>query len=639
LVRNYFQKSGAALPGVISLGIILAFMPGFVISANNTIRNRYIHYGLFNLALFDLVHYINIYFPIFLLIFLALILAFFMLRFFIERNSKYPKADRYADKIIYSFLFSAVVILLLAYTSLVFYRDIVASLKGNPVTARLGSMSTSPRETYEIFLLFMVIAGILCSVCLTYAVSKTGISEPFQRTFQRIIKSKKTTAAGVCIIAALLVTNIFIPLYRNLNRPAGPNVILITIDTLRADHLGSYGYGRNTSPEIDKLAREGILFENAYSQAPWTYPSVSSIHTSLYPSQIGQFSSVLVLNESLLTLAEYMKNNFYETIAVVSNTYVSKGWGFSQGFDTFNQEYLSNPGDVTSRLVTDKAVGYLKKYGDKPFFLWIHYMDPHAIYIHHPEYGYRDEKLNEIQGDLIESNLNKIKETLSPSAIQYVIDTYDEEISFMDDNVGRLIDSIKELGLDKNTVIILTADHGEEFKERAGFGHASSLYNELIHVPLIIYDPSEKTSGGKRVIKNVEVRNIAKTITDSCRLEDSPFGGKSLIRIAEDGSSDETIYSQQSDASGNSLHKKAAIAGNWKLIENMDRGTFELYSLGKDPREKTNQFSSDKIETEKVRKMLLSALSGFNPERVADSKNANLNNEDIKRLKALGYVQ
>jgi arylsulfatase A-like enzyme len=266
-------------------------------------------------------------------------------------------------------------------------------------------------------------------------------------------------------------------------------------------------------------------------------------------------------------------------------------------------------------------------------------MDPHAVYVHHPEYDYRKENSSGITGELIEVNLNRIKDSLGPGDIRYITDTYDEEISFTDANVGRLIDSLNKLGLGQNTVIILSSDHGEEFKERSGFGHATTLYNELIHVPLIVHIPSEGALNGKRVTQNVEVRNIAKTIIDSCGLRDSGFGGKNLIDIAEGRIPDEIIYSQHSNANGDTLYKKAAINGNWKMIENIGAGRSELYDLGRDPLEKTNLSNSGDVRTVEERNLLSSALAGFNPEKVAESKTAVINNEDLKRLKSLGYVQ
>jgi len=343
------------------------------------------------------------------------------------------------------------------------------------------------------------------------------------------------------------------------------------------------------------------------------------------------------LSDSLLTLAEYMKNNFYETVAVVSNVYVSKGFGFSQGFDIFDQDNVLRPDSVTSHLVTYRANEYLKEYRDEPFFLWVHYMDPHTMYIHHPEYGYRKENSSRINVPLIGERLNKIKDTLSPDDIQFVIDTYDEEISYTDENFGRLIDTIKELGLDENTIIILSADHGEEFLERRRFGHAASLYNEIIHVPLIIYNPFENKLKGTTVDRNVEVRNIARTITEGCGLPDDNFGGENLYGAPAEKRGEEMVFSQQYGNTWSEVSQKSAIIGKWKLIENQNEGTFELYDLRADKDEKQNLYGSDRIDA--VRKQLVSALNSFNPDVVAHSESAQHNYEEISKIKALGYIE
>jgi arylsulfatase A-like enzyme len=638
VIREYIKNNARELTGMVSLAVILAFLCGLLTWATHIVHNRYVHYGLFNLILFELPDYMNFYFLVSLFIFLVLASIYILMRAIVRRNSAHiAKTESGGEKIIYSFILSVAVIMLLSYFSFLFYRDIIGFLKGNPLTAQLGKLSYAPKETFYIFIFASAVSGLIFTFCLTYLVSRTGIPGLFQRYFRRIIASKGIRPIGVGVIAMLLVPNIFIPLYWKYNKPRGPNVILVLIDTLRADHLGVYGYARNTSPNIDKFASEGILFENAFSQASWTYPSVASIQTSLYPSQIGEFYSKFILNDSLLTLTEYMKNNFYETIAVISNVYVSKGFGFSQGFDIFDQDSVLKPDSITSHLVTDKAIKYLREYGDEPFFLWVHYMDPHSIYIHHPEYGYRKENSSNIDVPLTGDRLKEITKSLNPDDIQYVIDTYDEEVSYTDQNFGRLIDAIKELELDKNTVIILSADHGEEFLERRRFGHAASLYNEIIHVPLIIYSPFENGRKGTIVGQNVEVRNIARTIIETCGLPNDNFGGMNLYGTQANNGEKELIFSQQSEAAESKTPERTVIMGKWKLIEKTKEGTFELYDLESDYREKENLFGSDKIED--VRRRLLSALSSFNPDVVAHSESAQHNYEEIRKIKALGYIE
>jgi arylsulfatase A-like enzyme len=422
--------------------------------------------------------------------------------------------------------------------------------------------------------------------------------------------------------------------YAHLNRPEGPNVILITIDTLRADHLGSYGYERDTSPNIDSLAEKGILFENAFSQAPWTLPSMASMHTSLYPTQIGILKFGYQINDKLLMIAEYMKNNFYNTSAVVSNIVAGKLLGFGQGFDLFEETFNSYDGGSDSKIITDKAIRIIRNNKDNRFFLWVHYMDPHDYYIRHSEFNYGSEYAGSLPSKVNTRYLNKNKDSLDINDLSYVKDLYDGEISYTDKYIGELINSLRELGIEENTIIILTADHGEGFMERGTFGHSQNLYQELINVPLVIYNPLEPKLSGKRVTNNVEVRYIAKTIFELTNLNNSYIEGYNLLDIDHENSSDGIVYSEQGET-----HLKAVLVNDWKLISNSEDNIFELYNLKEDPNERSNQFTSNREDITQVRDMLTAKLLDLNNLKTTEIKKIKLEEEDIKKLKALGYLQ
>jgi len=593
-------------------------------------------YGLYNIALFDLRDYLNLSVPILA----AIVSAFTLIGLIItviSRKSKQSK-DR-TERVLYSLAFSLVLILIASYTALQFYSEIIGFLKANSLTARLGSMSSSPRETSTIFLLILGVTGVIVIALMTYLVSRTGIPASLKKTIVTITSSKSTVAAGALIAVFVILLNIFLPIYKNLNTPDGPNVILITIDTLRADHLGAYGYERDTSPNIDKLAEDGVLYENAFSQASWTYPSLASIHTSLYPSQVSRFSMHLKISDSLLTIAEYMKNNFYGTIGVVANRYASKTYGFAQGFDVFEERNIMDHDSITSQLVTDTAVDSIDKYGKKPFFLWIHYMDPHSLYNHHPEHAYRQENSSNIPVPLKERELAPIADSLNEADLRFIVDTYDEEISYTDEYVGKLIEALKDKGLYDNTIIVLTSDHGEEFLDRNRFGHVVTLYNELIHIPLIMHNPLDDQLKGTTVSQNVEIRSIAGTIAEECGIPNNNFKGINLIRTPSEDMDGEFVFSQRGKISEKLPVKRAVFMKEWKLIENVEDGTFELYNLANDPREKTNLFGSGQPGISELENLLMSQLSGFNPVLVAEPELAKPSEEDIKQLKALGYVE
>ena len=178
-----------------------------------------------------------------------------------------------------------------------------------------------------------------------------------------------------------------------------PNVLLITVDTLRADHLDAYGYPRATAPAITELARSGVRFAAAVSQAPWTMPSMASVHSSLYPSQHGAVEAETALPGTADTLAKYLRAVGYHTVAVTSHTFVDREHGFAQGFDVFDESNILGHDAVTSESLTRAALAHLENVRG-PFFLWVHYFDPHFTYVRHSNVGFADGYEGPLQGSL-----------------------------------------------------------------------------------------------------------------------------------------------------------------------------------------------------------------------------------------------
>ncbi|MCH7519440.1 MAG: sulfatase-like hydrolase/transferase, partial [Candidatus Dadabacteria bacterium] len=359
--------------------------------------------------------------------------------------------------------------------------------------------------------------------------------------------------------------------------------------------------------------------------------------TSLYSSQIAAKTLSDKMSDNFLTLAEYMKNNFYNTIAVVSHIVVSKVYGFSQGFNTFNQEHIAQVDELSSEIITKQAVEYISQNTGNKFFLWVHYFDPHHNFINHTEYDYDDGYSGTLPDNLDNRDLNKIISSLNGHDIEYVKNIYDEEISYTDKHIGELIDSINNLGLSNDTVIVLTADHGEAFMERSRFGHGHTLYQELIRIPLISYAPGELEHRGKRVKENVETRSIPYTILKLIGIENDLFGGINLLEITEQENSG--AFSEGSYAWGKDHRKEGIMYENWKLIKNLDDQSYELYDLEKDPYEKINLFNTEQINIKSKQDELMSKLSKHKKQRLGELQKVELSKEDIKRLKALGYIQ
>jgi len=420
-----------------------------------------------------------------------------------------------------------------------------------------------------------------------------------------------------------------------------PNIVLITIDTLRADHLGSYGYPRPSSPSIDQLAESGLLFERALSAAPWTLPSMASLHTSLYPAEHGAIGARTPLPDDLTTLAESLQDVGYDTTGFVTHVFVGRRYGLAQGFHAFDESLVRGHEAVTSEELTANVLQYLRRLGREPFFLWVHYFDPHFSYMRHPEF------------DFVEANTSPVRLTYEellaaepalrddgvpdPFSVETVESIYDEEIAFTDAAIGRLLEGIERLDLDRPIVTALTADHGEYFMERGRFGHGRDVYDELIHVPLIISGDIDETLKGHRFSEAVEVASLAHTLAELGQVEDNPFQGEDLLAVND--RERRTVFSYGCYAWGTDERKIMVESEGWKLIQHLDDNRFELYDVGRDPQELENHWSRETGTAAAAKKALHAALDEFAQSQGGQTPSIDLAPEEIERLEALGYVQ
>ncbi|RJS67906.1 sulfatase [Candidatus Bathyarchaeota archaeon] len=383
-------------------------------------------------------------------------------------------------------------------------------------------------------------------------------------------------------------------------------VILFVIDTLRADHLGCYGYGKETSPNIDRLADEGVLFENAYPSDVPTQPSFTSMFTGQRGIMTGvvSHSRTESLSESIPYLTEILAQNGVTT-AAVSTLYMMRRW-FARGF-----KYYMNPvagirrklQQVDAEEINEMALPWIREHKDEDFFLFVHYWDPHSIY--RPPEPYRrlfyqgDETDPENRSldvlrtqpvwPFIKRHLDAMKENITD--IEYVIAQYDGEIRYADDNFGELLNLLEDLGIYDETAIIFTSDHGESLGEHHFYFDHCDVYEPTVHVPLIVRCP-ERLPEGKRVRDLVQsTLSVAPTVLDLFGLEvPKSMEGKSLIEISEgkvEGYKE--IYVNQ----GLWTAKRAVRVGRWKLIKTLDKSFWEtpeteLYDLEADPGEVRN---------------------------------------------------
>jgi arylsulfatase A-like enzyme len=432
---------------------------------------------------------------------------------------------------------------------------------------------------------------------------------------------------------------------------ARPNVVLISIDTLRADHLESHGYVRKTAPTLTKLATLGIRFERAISQASWTLPSMASILSSEYPFQHRAVTSTGLMHNRLITIAEALQAEGYYTIGVVSNEFISRKRGFAQGFDVFDENVIPEQDEITSSMITRIATELVADLKREPFFLWTHYMDPHFAYIRHPEIGlasnYRGEFGDRIEILQLVEHQQRMKQqgmpALDPEDLAYVHAVYDEEIAFTDASIGRLLKTIDTLGFSHPTVFIVVADHGEFFSEHDQFGHPDYLYEELIHVPLIISGDIDPSLLGQVVDQTVETRNIPLTIMNLVRGTKYKFKGVDLLEVARGNVAQSEAFSETNCTWDADCGKKTAITyENWKLIANWKKKTsYELYWLTFDKKESNNIWKQESVKIIRIplEAKLATFIKHVKAVKRSRASEFKLSSRQEKRLRGLGYIQ
>jgi arylsulfatase A-like enzyme len=420
---------------------------------------------------------------------------------------------------------------------------------------------------------------------------------------------------------------------------------MIVVDTLRADHLGAYGAQRNTSPNIDRLATGSVRFERAYSAAPWTKPSVASMISGLYPTHHQVESLAAVVPDEVVTLAEILREQGYATAGVVSHSLLSRKHGFAQGFDVYlesegrGHEYVSSPG------VTSQARAQLNRLADegRPFFLFVHYFDPHYAYQSHPEYGFAGEPPRRLERLGTIERIRQRMDLVTEAELDHLRDRYDEEIRFTDESIGGLLTHLEALDLDSQTIVVLTGDHGEEFKERDWIGHVRTVYDELVRVPLLIRAPA---ASPRTVADPVSLVSLVPTLLELLGLQSTHGGAQapslaSLITGGSDRPGDyiltEVNYVPLHDDSKKRAFKRALIGPRYKLIHNVDEARYELYDMLEDEGESIDLSGSHPEDVARLRSELEVHVRRIESAKL-EAAQRSLSNAEVEQLEALGYV-
>jgi len=432
------------------------------------------------------------------------------------------------------------------------------------------------------------------------------------------------------------------------------NVLLIVVDALRADRLECYGYGRQTSPTLNALAQEGALFGDDMSQGAETVVAVPTLLTGRLPREHG----VLWVRRDdkvwvgpglrLPTLATILKDNGYSTAAVSGNPLVGPSIGVERGFDSFDQR----AGQVYAWLhasgadINACAYDWLRRYRrDKPFFLYLHYIDPHNQYrppsafcvFGRPGYTPRDDKINKDLNDVFDPHLDKrvtrtmlLEHGLSERDVERMSDLYDGEVLSADHYIGELLGRLKREGLYDNTIVIVTADHGESFMDHRDLEHGGSLYQELVRVPLIIKGP--RIRGGQEVDDLVQSVDLAPTILDAVGISpNATMSGRSFYQELTSG---KPIGDEVGIAELPAKSMRAVRVGKLKLIEGPDR--VELYDLAQDPHELQDLAGERPNDVERLRSVLREFLKRHPP---APEGTEPASQREVEALKALGYLK
>jgi len=427
-----------------------------------------------------------------------------------------------------------------------------------------------------------------------------------------------------------------------------PNILVYLIDCLRADHLGVYGYTRGVSPNIDRFAEGAVVFERAMSAASWTRPAVASLLTGLSPQSHGTRGDRDALSDEVPLVQEMLRIRGFSTVAVVTNGVVSTKFGFGRGFDDFRflpEQHKTNPQiHQLSDRVNEEIIEWLEgRDMSKPFFMYVHSTDPHAPYL--PRSPFRERFAADVDPAI---GLHPAVEALTqgntvagPGVRQGLIDLYDGEIAYNDDQFGRLMHWFESNGLYDDTLIVLTADHGEEFEDHGRWQHGLTLYQEQLHVPLVVKLPASLNAGQKRA-ELVSLIDVAPTLLEAVGVDlPATTSGRSLRPWRNQGGLAPLSRPAFADLAREPQWRavNTVILGDTKLILNhtydRPRPSRELYDLVTDPVEEHNLETAGSIISGFLETLFRQAAA----EERHVAPTAELSAEDEEKLRALGYLE
>ncbi len=417
------------------------------------------------------------------------------------------------------------------------------------------------------------------------------------------------------------------------------NIVILAVDTLRADHLGCYGYPHPASPRIDEFAKKSLFFENAFCTIPKTSASFASMLTGLHPSIHRTKPNRGPLNEKFLTLAELLTINGYHTAAVVDNANLSRFFQFDQGFADYTEAWThAETKPESTPFITSRVLDFLGAKHEKPFFLWVNYIDPHTPYVPPAEFipqRPRGRNLRALNPCIMPGPVRRELEQLGDFSEGHAIARYDGAVSYVDAEIGKVLDAVSRLGLDKDTVVIVTADHGEDLGERnLFFDHGPLTFTAGARIPLMMRIPGRKP---RTVRTPVSLMDIYPTVLQLLRLEPPyPLQGVSLLQPQKD----RLLYILGTSSHAVVRGRQHYVKINPRLSKRLHLPPDHFFDYFSDPRETKNLFSSQAAAARVLAARFESFLRahGNYLSGKASQPQGKLSEKEKKSLETLGYL-
>jgi len=421
-----------------------------------------------------------------------------------------------------------------------------------------------------------------------------------------------------------------------------PNVILLTVDALRADHMGCYGYDYNTSPFIDAFAEKASLFEFAYCTIPKTSASFASMMTGLHPLVHKTKPNRDTLDLRFITLAEAIRMKGYYNIGIVDNGNLSKKYRFNQGFHKYIEVWTQTEGlEESSAFITDKVINFLKQNKKAPFFLWAHYIETHTPY--NPPKDFVEERppgrdINQLKKKVIVGTKHERQLLRKISQEGHFISLYDGSIKYVDQEIGKIIQHIFANGYDKNSIVIISSDHGEDLGEyNFYFDHGPLAFNAAARVPLLVYIPGKK---GKKIKYPVSLMDIYPTILKTVGLV-PPYEiqGQDLFEKTEDRFIKIRAVSQDFLSYSVVYDHYHFVRVSPEMAKLLDLKTEFLFDMENDPLEKNSILGKKMKLAQLMEKKNRQFFNKHSRNKKKKDEVIGLSEKDLENLRSLGYIK